>query len=132
MTNFAFRAAGRAAWIFVWVLLGLVICVAIAIGVAMLTAEPAKAEVASWYGRAHHGRPTASGQRFNMHSYTTAHKTLAFGTRLRVCRHGCATVTINDRGPFIPGRSLDLSAAAARAIGLAQVGVGRVSMQQMR
>jgi len=75
--------------------------------------------VASFYG---HGEKlsayTASGQRFNPHAMTAAHKTLPFGTHLRVCHHGCVTVVVNDRGPFVRGRQLDLSYGAARAIGM--------------
>lgn len=58
-----------------------------------------------------------------MWSYTAAHKTLPFGTRLRVCYKGCVDVRINDRGPFISGRDLDLSYGAASAIGLLGPGV---------
>lgn len=84
--------------------------------------------IASWYGGKHHGRRTASGERFNMHAMTAAHRTLPFGTRVRVClARRCVVVRVNDRGPFIRGRSLDLSSAAARAIGMG--GTGRVSMQ---
>ena len=75
--------------------------------------------VASFYG---HGEKlskyTASGQRFNPHAMTAAHKTLPFGTQLHVCHRGCVTVTVNDRGPFVRGRQLDLSYGAARAIGM--------------
>lgn len=75
--------------------------------------------VASFYG---HGeklsRHTASGAVFNPNAHTAAHRTLPFGTHLRVCHHGCTTVVINDRGPFVRGRSLDLSYGAARAIGM--------------
>ncbi len=75
--------------------------------------------VASFYG---HGeklsRHTASGAVFNPHAYTCAHRTYPFGTVLRVCHHGCVNVTVNDRGPFVRGRHLDLSYGAARAIGL--------------
>jgi rare lipoprotein A len=80
--------------------------------------------IASYYG-SESGSKTASGQRFNQNAMTAAHRTLPFGTRLRVT-HGerSVVVTINDRGPFIRGRVLDLSKGAARAIGLP--GVGRV------
>ena len=75
--------------------------------------------VASFYG---HGEKlsshTASGQRFNPHAMTAAHRTLPFGTVLQVCHRGCVNVTINDRGPFVRGRQLDLSYGAARAIGM--------------
>jgi len=75
--------------------------------------------VASFYG---HGeklaKHTASGAVFNPHAMTAAHKTLPFGTVLQVCHRGCVHVTINDRGPFVRGRQLDLSYGAARAIGM--------------
>jgi rare lipoprotein A (peptidoglycan hydrolase) len=75
--------------------------------------------VASFYGHGEHlSRRTASGALFNPHGYTAAHRSLPFGTHLRVCHHGCVTVVVNDRGPFVRGRSLDLSYGAARAIGM--------------
>jgi rare lipoprotein A len=82
--------------------------------------------IASYYGN-EAGNRTASGQRFNQHAMTAAHRTLPFGTRLKVT-HGSRSVivTINDRGPFIRGRVLDLSKGAAHAIGLTGRGVGRV------
>lgn len=73
--------------------------------------------LASWYGGSFQGRRTANGERFNTHDHTAASKTLPFGTRLRVCHHGCVVVRINDRGPYVGSRILDLSQAAARAIG---------------
>ena len=81
---------------------------------------------ASYYGN-ESGSRTASGQRFNQNAMTAAHRTLPFGTKLRVT-HGSRSVivTINDRGPFIRGRVLDLSTGAARAVGLTGAGVGRV------
>jgi rare lipoprotein A len=87
---------------------------------------------ASYYGRRFHGRKTASGEIFDMNDMTAAHKTLPFGTRLRVIneRNGRAvTVRINDRGPYAKGRVLDLSKAAARKIGLLKVGVARVRIE---
>jgi rare lipoprotein A len=82
--------------------------------------------MASFYGN-ESGSKTASGQRFNQNAMTAAHRSLPFGTKLRVT-HGdrSVVVTINDRGPFIRGRVLDLSTGAARAIGLTGAGVGRV------
>jgi rare lipoprotein A len=82
--------------------------------------------VASYYGN-ESGSRTASGQRFNQNALTCAHRSLPFGTKLRVT-HGSRSVvvTVNDRGPFVRGRVLDLSTAAAREIGLTGVGVGRV------
>jgi rare lipoprotein A len=82
---------------------------------------------ASWYGPGFHGRKTASGERFNQHALTAAHKTLKFGTLVRVTYKGRSVVVrINDRGPFTKGRTIDLSKAAARKIGCA--GVCTVSM----
>lgn len=73
---------------------------------------------ASWYGGSFQGRRTADGERFNTDDLTAASKTLAFGTRLRVCRHSrCVVVRINDRGPYVAGRILDLSRAARNALG---------------
>jgi rare lipoprotein A len=74
---------------------------------------------ASWYGEPHHGRRTASGETFHMHSLTAAHPTLPMGTRLLVTnlRNGRAVeVRVNDRGPVVRGRILDLSFAAARNV----------------
>ena len=85
--------------------------------------------LASWYGGKFHGRRTASGERFDMNELTAAHPSLPFGTRLRVRnpRNGREVeVRINDRGPFTGKRIIDLSRAAADAIGLIQVGVGPV------
>jgi rare lipoprotein A len=82
--------------------------------------------MASFYGN-ESGSKTASGQRFNQNAMTCAHRSLPFGTRLRVT-HGdrSVVVTVNDRGPFVRGRVLDLSTGAARAVGLTGAGVGRV------
>ena len=84
--------------------------------------------LASWYGPGFHGRTTANGERYDMHGLTAAHKTLPFGTRLEVCHQGCTTVRINDRGPYIGERELDLSYAAAKAIGLIDPGVANVEV----
>src|SRR6266446_4781708 len=82
---------------------------------------------ASFYGN-ESGSRTASGQRFNQNAMTAAHRSLPFGTKLRVTHRGqSVVVTINDRGPFIKGRVLDLSTGAARAIGLTGAGVGQVT-----
>jgi rare lipoprotein A len=85
--------------------------------------------MASYYGN-ESGSRTASGQRFNQNAMTAAHRSLPFGTKLRVTHGGSSViVTINDRGPFIRGRVLDLSTGAARAIGLTGAGVGRVTAE---
>jgi rare lipoprotein A len=84
----------------------------------------AHAEVASIYGGRDGlcGHHTANGERLNCSAMTAAHRTLPFGTRVRVCHNGCVIVRINDRGPWVRGRNIDLSPAAARAIGLNQTG----------
>jgi rare lipoprotein A len=85
--------------------------------------------MASFYGN-ESGSKTASGQRFNQSAMTCAHRSLPFGTKLRVTHGGqSVVVTVNDRGPFIKGRVLDLSTGAARAIGLTSAGVGKVTAE---
>ena len=87
--------------------------------------------MASFYGN-ESGSKTASGQRFNQNAMTAAHRSLPFGTKLKVTHGGrSVVVTINDRGPFIKGRVLDLSTGAARAVGLTSRGVGRVVAEVM-
>ena len=88
--------------------------------------------LASWYGPGFGGHRTASGERFNTGAYTAAHRSLPFGTRVLVTnrRNGRSVVVrINDRGPYVGGRVIDLTAASARAIGLA--GVDRVSLARL-
>ena len=85
--------------------------------------------IASFYGN-ESGSKTASGQRFNQNAMTAAHRSLPFGTKLKVTHGGrSVVVTINDRGPFIRDRVLDLSTGAARAVGLTGRGVGRVTAE---
>ena len=93
-----------------------------------LPSESRSTMLASWYGPGFHGRTTANGERYDMHGLTAAHKTLPFGTRLEVCYQGCTTVRINDRGPFIGSRELDLSYGAAQAVGLIAPGVANVEV----
>ena len=84
---------------------------------------------ASWYGKGFHGRPTASGEIYDMYKFTAAHKTLPIGTYCLVenLENGRRTIVrINDRGPFVKNRIIDLSFAAARAIGMIGPGVARV------
>ena len=88
--------------------------------------------LASWYGRPYHGRPTASGEKYDMHRMTAAHRTLPFGTRVEVTRLDTGrkvVVRINDRGPFVPGRILDLSRAAAEKLEMLRDGVVRVRIR---
>ncbi|MDX2000427.1 MAG: septal ring lytic transglycosylase RlpA family protein [Thermoanaerobaculia bacterium] len=94
------------------------------------TGPPERGE-ASWYGPRFHGRKTASGERYNMHALTAAHRTLPFGTRVRVrnLENGeSVEVRINDRGPFARGRIVDLSYAAAKALGLVGPGTAQVEL----
>ena len=94
----------------------------------LFLAGTAHAEVASIYGGRDGlcGHKTASGERLNCAAMTAAHRRFPFGTQIRVCHSGCVTVRINDRGPWVRGRDIDLSPAAARAIGLYKT--GRVTM----
>lgn len=87
--------------------------------------------IASWYGPGFQGNLTANGERYNQNGLTAAHKTLPFGTRLRVCYQRCAVVRVNDRGPYAYGRSIDLSKGAAERIGLTRSGVGRVNVTRL-
>jgi rare lipoprotein A len=96
-----------------------------------LPSESRSTMLSSWYGPGFHGRLTANGERYNMHGYTAAHKTLPFHTKLRVCHKGCVDVRINDRGPYIGSRELDLSYGAARKIGLIHSGVANVEVSYL-
>ena len=84
--------------------------------------------LASWYGPGFHGRLTANGEVYDQMGSTAAHKTLPFGTRLRVCYQGCTNVRINDRGPYIGERELDLSYGAASEIGMIDTGVANIEV----
>lgn len=85
--------------------------------------------VASYYGYSHAGDMTASGEFFDPKGYTAAHRTMPFGTRLLVSYGGnSVVVTVNDRGPYADGIDLDLSQAAAEAIGLTNSGVAKVGV----
>ena len=90
----------------------------------------AHAEMASVYGGrdGYCGSRTANGERVDCSAMTAAHRLLPFGTRVR-CHSGCVTVRINDRGPWVKGRDIDLTPAAARAIGLG--GTGRVTVARL-
>lgn len=119
--------------------LGTPLLVSIGVMLALTVAGQAEARcagqagIASWYGGAFHGRRTASGERFNQNAMTAAHRTLPFGSRVRVVNLGngkAVVVRVNDRGPFIRGRVIDLSAGAARAIGVK--GLGRVCISRVK
>ena len=91
-----------------------------------------KTGLASWYGRGHHGNRTASGEPFDMKSYTAAHRTLKFGTKVKVLNVDNGrevVVTINDRGPYVKGRIIDLSKAAAAHLGCMRKGICTVKIE---
>jgi len=104
--------------------------------------EPLKSDVvfvqygnASYYGEAHQGKLTASGEPFDMWKYTAAHRKLEFGTHVRVTnlKNGTTVIVrINDRGPFAPDRIIDLSYAAAKAISMIPAGVAPVSLEVLK
>jgi rare lipoprotein A len=90
---------------------------------------------ASWYGPGFHGQETANGEPFNQHALTAAHRTLPLGTKAKVTNletGQTVDVTINDRGPYVSGRHLDLSRAAARRIGLIKKGTAKVKIEVQR
>ena len=94
-----------------------------------------KKGVASWYGPGFHGRVTANGERYNQEAMTAAHKSLPFGSRVvvrdvRTKRE--VIVRINDRGPYVDGRVIDLSAAAARALGIFEQGIAKVELRVLK
>lgn len=88
--------------------------------------------VASWYGPGFHGRTTANGERYDMNGMTAAHKSLKFGTKVKVTNANngkSVVVRINDRGPFVGGRVIDLSKGAATAIDMIGSGTAKVSIE---
>lgn len=88
--------------------------------------------LASWYGGHDHGDRTANGEIYNMYGLTAAHRRLPFGTMVRITRisnNRSVTVRINDRGPYIPGRIIDLSMAAAGKLEMVKKGVAKVNLE---
>lgn len=87
---------------------------------------------ASYYGDRFHGRRTASGRPFNMNALTAAHRNWSFGTLVKVTNKAngrSVVVTINDRGPYVAGRTIDVSKGAARELGMMGSGVARVRLE---
>jgi len=119
---------------------------AVVLWLLLVSAAPAGAEqavalghtevgVASFYHDRFHGRTTANGERFDQGAYSAAHRTLPFGTKVRVTRvdnGSSVVVTINDRGPFKKGRIVDLSRQAARDLGMIDQGLTRVKVEVLR
>lgn len=97
--------------------------------------QPAERGLASWYGEAYRGKPTSSGEKFNPDKLTAAHRTLRFGTIAEVRNlqnNRTVIVQITDRGPFIKGRVIDLSEAAAKQLGMIKAGVVPVEIRLLR
>lgn len=93
--------------------------------------KPYQVGEASWYGKQFHGKETASGESYDMFRFTAAHPTLPLGSWVRVTNlrnHKSVIVRINDRGPVVPGRIMDLSYGAAQVIGLRGYGVAKVRL----
>ena len=91
--------------------------------------------MASYYSDNFHGRATASGETYDRYAFTCAHRTLPFGTRLVVtnlANRKSVFVRVNDRGPFVKGRIIDLSYAAAEEIGMIGAGVVKVKVEEVR
>lgn len=90
---------------------------------------------ATWYGERHHGRTTACGEPFDMYRFSAAHRSLPFHTLVRVTEsktRRSVIVRINDRGPYGPGRVIDLSYAAASDLGIVSAGVTRVELEVLQ
>lgn len=90
---------------------------------------------ASWYGPGFHGRKTANGEVYNQNSFTAAHKSLKFGTLLKITNlknNKSVVIRINDRGPYIHGRDLDLSKAAASELGMVRKGVAKLKVEEIK
>lgn len=107
------------------------------LGLMAATGGPAAAEavgVASFYGGRHHGGPTASGERFNQNAMTAAHRTYPLGTRVKVTNLSngkSVTLRINDRGPYIRGRIIDVSRGAAAQLGFIANGLAKVRVERV-
>ena len=107
-------------------------CAAMSKGQADLDLGMNQRGIASWYGDDFHGRTTASGELYDMHALTAAHRTLPLGTVVRIVnvvngKH--VTIRINDRGPYVHGRIVDLSYAAAKGLGMVQDGVSAIQLE---
>ena len=113
------------------VLLAAVVVALIALGVAQ-TWSYDQVGIASWYGPGFHGQRASSGEVYDMHAMTAAHKSLPFDTIVKVVdlkTGNSVVVRITDRGPFIPGRVIDLSKAAARELKIIDTGTARVGLK---
>jgi rare lipoprotein A len=94
-------------------------------------ATPTLSGIASWYGPGFHGRQTANGERYNMYELTAAHRSLPFGTKVRVTNRAngkSVVVRINDRGPYVGKRVIDLSRGAAQVVNMTEAGIVPVKL----
>ncbi len=115
-------------------LLGSTLLVGIAVGLAFY-GPYYEVGIASWYGPGFHGNLTANGETYDMHGVSAAHKTLPFGTVVRVIEFDTRrsiVVRINDRGPFVDGRIIDLSKGAAQELGIVDKGITKVGLRIVR
>jgi len=115
-------------------LLGSILLVGVAVGLAFY-GPYYEVGIASWYGPGFHGNLTANGETYDMYSVSAAHKTLPFGTIVRVIEldtRRSMVVRINDRGPFVEGRIIDLSKGAAEELGIVDKGITRVGLRIIR
>ncbi|MEE7450023.1 septal ring lytic transglycosylase RlpA family lipoprotein [Methylobacterium radiotolerans] len=115
-----------------YILTGIAATCILTAGTEVNAASDEQAGVASWYGPGFHGRKTANGERFDMNALTAAHRTLPLGTQVRVTNTHTGksvVVRINDRGPYVGRRLIDLSKASAQAIGLS--GLAKVSIARL-
>jgi rare lipoprotein A len=106
-----------------------------AFAAAMILAVPANAGTASWYGPGFHGRTTANGERYDQNAMTCAHKTLRFGTRVKVTNLNngkSAICRVNDRGPYAGGRVIDVSRGMAERLDMIRSGVVPVRLQILK
>ena len=112
----------------VWILAAAILAVGVAL---IIQPHYYQVGIASWYGPGFQGKPTANGELYNMYAFTAAHKSLPFGTIVKVvdlATGRSVVVRINDRGPFVPGRIIDLSYAAAEALGIVNEGTAEVGL----
>lgn len=126
-----------------WTVLALIVIGCMPMGQMPISPAPrgfVETGMASWYGMQggkvfEHGRKTASGQRYDMNAMTAAHKTLPLGTRVQVTNienNRSIVVVINDRGPYIEGRIIDLTLRGARLLGFEKKGLARVRIETLR
>jgi rare lipoprotein A len=114
------------------VLSAVVLCSVLSVAGIAEAGRSVSSGMASWYGPGFHGRLTANGERYNQNALTAAHKSWKFGTKVKVTNSNngkSVVVRINDRGPYVGSRVIDLSKGAAQAIGMINAGVSKVTLE---